>query len=159
MRTLIVYGTKYGCTEKCANILKDKLSGQTDLINLKTQKAPDLKEYDRIVIGGSIVIGRVQKEVSDFCTKNLEALGNTKLGLFLCSMREGEEAKTQLASAFPKELTEVATAKGLFGGEFMISRMGFMDKLIVKKVAKVEKDTSKILEENIDSFAEVVNRL
>lgn len=28
MNTIIVYATRYGCTEKCANILSEKLKGK-----------------------------------------------------------------------------------------------------------------------------------
>jgi hypothetical protein len=42
MNTLIVYATKYGCTEKCAVILSEKLTGKVDLCNLKGVKDVDL---------------------------------------------------------------------------------------------------------------------
>lgn len=35
MNTLIVYATKYGCTEKCTSLLSKKLTGKVELCNLK----------------------------------------------------------------------------------------------------------------------------
>ena len=35
MKTLIAYSTKHGCTEKCANKLKTRLTGEIELLNLK----------------------------------------------------------------------------------------------------------------------------
>ncbi|KAB3532814.1 flavodoxin domain-containing protein [Alkaliphilus serpentinus] len=157
MKTLIVYGTKYGCTEGCAKDLAKEVTGEVELCNLKNSKPADLEKYDKVIIGGSIVMGGIQKEVTEFCSTNLETLKGKKLGLFICCMRDGETAETQFNSAFPKELVEAATIKGYFGGEFILKKMTFIDKLIVKKVAKVSSDTSNILKENIHKFAEKMN--
>ena len=157
MKTLIAYGTKYGCTEKCAKMLAEKLEGEVYLYNIKTGKNVDLAQYDKVVIGGSVYIGRIQKEVTEFCTSNLNMLKSKKLGLFICCMRDGDIAEQELKDAFPQELRSNAVAKGYFGGEFIFNKMGFMDRLIVKKVSKVDKDTSNILTENIEAFAKTIN--
>jgi len=157
MNTLIIYATKYGCTEKCAEILSGKLSGKVDLCNLKTKKVPDLSQYDKVIFGGSVYMGKIQKEVSEFCSRNLNVLKDKKVGLFICAMREGDTAETELNTSFPEELLAKATAKESFGGEFILKKMSFMDRLIVKKVSKIDKDTSNILEENINRFAQLMN--
>ena len=38
MNTLLVYSSKYGCTEKCAKTLSKELKDKVDLINLKMLK-------------------------------------------------------------------------------------------------------------------------
>ncbi|MBM7614201.1 flavodoxin domain-containing protein [Alkaliphilus hydrothermalis] len=159
MKTLLVYGTKYGCTEKCAQMLKEKLSGDIDLINLKTSSTVDLSKYNKVIIGGSIYIGQIQKEVKAFCSQNMDLLKEKNLGLFTCCMGEGQRAEEQLNAVFPKELLDLAVAKEFFGGEFIFKKMGFIDKLIVKKVSKITKDTTNIYEENISRFAEVMNNV
>ncbi len=158
MNTLIVYATKYGCTENCVKDLAKKLTGKVVYFNLKSGNAPDLSQYDKIIVGGSIYIGRIQKEVSDFCSKNLDGLKTKKTGFFICCMRDGAIAESELNDAFPKELLAAAAAKDCFGGEFIFSKMNFLDKLIVKKVSKINKDTSNILTENINSFASIMNK-
>lgn len=158
MRTLIVYSGKYGCTEKCAGILAEMLSGETRLVNLKKNKNPDLSGYDSVVVGGPIYIGKINKEVKSFCAKNLDLLKGKRLGLFICCMAEGEQAKGELEGAYPKELLAAAAAKEYFGGEFMVSKMNPMDRLIVKKVAKTEKDVSNIMTDRIENFAQLMNK-
>ena len=74
MKTLIAYSGKYGCTEKCAAALAEKLSGETCLLNLKKDKNPNLSGYDSVVVGGSVYIGKINKEVKSFCIKNLSRL-------------------------------------------------------------------------------------
>lgn len=157
MNTLIAYTTKYGCTEKCAEMLSKKLSGTVELYNIKGGKELDLTKYDNVVIGASAYIGKIQKEAVDFCSKNLDVLKSKKVGLFMCGMQEKDVIQTELNSSYPQELLSHASAKEWFGGEFILKRMNFMDRLIVKKVSKIDKDTSNIQEENIDKFAQQMN--
>jgi len=75
------------------------------------------------------------------------------LGLFLCCMEKGKKAQEQFDAAFSKGLRAHAAAQGLFGGEFDFSRMNFLERKIVKKVAGVEGSVSRISEEAIELFA------
>ena len=156
MKTLIAYATKHGTTEKCAKMLSQKLTGKIDLCNLKDVKVVELSQYDKVIIGGSVYIGKIQKEVSDFSLKNLNVLKEKKIGLFVCGMNENN-IEIQLNDAFPKELLSGTVGKEFFGGEFIFKNMNFLERFIVKKVSKTDKDTSNILEENINRFAQLMN--
>lgn len=81
MRTLIVYGTKYGCTQKCAELLKERLSGKLFLQNTKSYRS-SLKEYDAVFVGGSVYMGKIRGEVSRFCRWHIKELLEKRLGLF-----------------------------------------------------------------------------
>jgi len=153
MKTLIVYTTTHGCAEKCANKLQQNLSGETELLNFKKSKPVNLENCETIIIGGSIHAGQIQKRIKKFCQGNLDIL-KKKIGLFLCCMYEGEIAQKQFQDAFPTELIEHATATGIFGGEFNFEKMNFIEKTIVKKVAKVENSVSRISDEAIIQFAQ-----
>ncbi len=157
MDILIAYGSKHGCTEKCANLLKEELDGKVDLINLKDTNKINLSKYEKVIIGGSIYMGKIQKEVSKFSSKNLEILKEKEIGLFICAMQSEEIVEKELNENFPKELLDVAKSKESFGGEFIFDKLGFMEKEVVKKVVKVNSDKSSILKENISKFAEKMN--
>lgn len=60
MKNLIVYATKHGTAKKCAEMLKTRLNGETVLANVK-ETPPDLEDFDTVVLGGSIYIGKMQK--------------------------------------------------------------------------------------------------
>lgn len=156
MNTLIVYATKHGCSESCAMMLCKQLTGNVELYNLKEKRVPVLAEYDRVIIGGSIHMGKIQKEVHDFCTKNMDILLDKKIGLFVCGMLF-EKADEELNNSFPKELSTRAIAKEFFGGDYRFNRMNYLDRLVVKQVAKVNNDISQIKEENIIRFAALMN--
>nr|WP_242847760.1 flavodoxin domain-containing protein [Fervidicella metallireducens] len=78
MKILIAYGTKYGCCEKCAKILSEKLNGTVDLFNLKKDENINLNEYDLVIVGGSIYAGKIRNEVMNFCRSNLDILKHKK---------------------------------------------------------------------------------
>ncbi|RKY83638.1 flavodoxin [candidate division KSB1 bacterium] len=110
LTTLIVCATKHGGTEKCANGPKNRLAGQTELVNLKKSVKIDLNDYVAIIIGGSIHAGQIQKRVKRFCSNRFDLLNQKRIGLFVCCMEEGEKATNQFNEAFPKELMNHASA-------------------------------------------------
>ena len=157
MKTIIIYSTKHNFTKKCAELLSEKLQGQVELFNLRQGNEVNLKAYDKVILGGSIYMGQIQKQVSQYCLENLNELKEKKLGLFICCMQKDDSAVKQLNEAFPQELVTKAVAKNVFGGGFSFSSMNFFEKLITRKVAKVKEDTSVIFEKNIMEFAERIN--
>lgn len=157
-KILIAYAGKHGCTEECARTLAGKLTAGADLCNLKEKQKVDLDAYDKIILGGSIYAGRIQKEVKDLCAKNENLLKGKKLGLYICGMSEGDTAKKQLEASFPQGLLDSALAKESFGGKLEISKMNFMEKKIIKMIAKTEADMSNVSESMIDQFAQAMNK-
>jgi len=158
MKTIIVYGTKYGTAEKCSKLLKAKLQGEVTLVNIKKESLPDITAFDNIIIGGSIYMGQIRKEVKKFCTENLNVLKDKRVGLFICGL-SNEDVITPFKNSFPEVLLNNAIAKEHFGGEVVFKRMNFLEGFIMKKVAKTDKDVSKLSEENINKFAESVNKI
>lgn len=159
MSTLIVYCSNHGTTKKVATKLKDRLSGEVTLLDISKQKQEiAFDDFDSIIVGGSIHIGNLQGKLKKFLQEYNHHLLMKKLGLFLCCMHDGEQAVEQMHNAFPEHLRENAVAIGLFGGEFLVSRMNFWEKLIVKKVAGATEDVSNIKDDKIQEFADLFNK-
>lgn len=156
-KTLIVYATKHGCAEQCTGKLGAALSGEVTALNIKDAGKIDLAAYDAVAVGGSIHAGKVQKYVQDFCAEHMEALKTKRLGLFICHMEEGAKADEEFAAAFPKELVDAAAAKGLFGGALNLERMNWLERAVIKKMAKITASVSKIDEGNIAAFARALD--
>ncbi len=158
MKTLIAYATTHGCTERCAGLLRDMLTGTVDLINLKKKDVIDFELYDTVILGGSIHAGTMKKSVKNFVKTHEQTLLKKKIGLFVCCMYEGEQAETQFKDAFPEPLRAHAAAKGIFGGEFDFSKMNFVEKFLVKKIAGVASDVTRIETEAIKKFANCIKQ-
>ena len=157
MSTAIVYITRHGCTGKAARILREKLGGDVTAVNLKSDGTPDLSQYDTVIVGGSIHVGRIQRRITKFIEKHLEELLAKRLGLYLCCMYEEERAEKQFEEAYPLELRDHACATGLFGGEFDFSKMNFFERKIVKKVANIEESVSRLDPGAIEEFARKIS--
>ena len=69
MKTLIIYASKTGTTEKCAGILGQNLKNST-IINLATIQNESIDKYDLIIIGSPIRMGMIDKRVKKFISKN-----------------------------------------------------------------------------------------
>lgn len=159
MKTLIAFATTHGCTEKAAYELKEKIGEKTIIINLKQDNNPDISDFDRIIIGGSIHAGSIQKRVTEFTAINLEKLLQKEIGLFICCMYEGEVANEQLKKAFPEKLHQIAKEEAIFGGAFDFKKMKFFERMIVKKVARVNESVSNVDHEKINSFASKMDKI
>lgn len=159
MKTLIVYGTKRGFTKKCAEILKTNLDGEVTVQNIKENSDINLKIYDNIIIGSPVYMGKIRKEVSDFCNNNKSSLLNKNLGLFICGMAEDDDLEDELKSCFLEEISNKATAVEFFGGEFNFKKMNFIEKTIIKKVSNTTESQEMLLTDNIEKFAEIFNSL
>jgi menaquinone-dependent protoporphyrinogen oxidase len=159
MKTIIVYATKHKCTEKISEQMKNYLGGNVTLVNLKKEPNPSIEPYQRVIVGGSIHAGQIQKRVKEFCNHNLNELRKKELGLFICCMEEGETAGKQFDEAYPEELQRYAKATAIFGGAFDFERMSFLEKMIVKKVAQVKHSTSKVDFEAVRKFTRRMDRI
>ena len=115
MKTLIAYSTTLGCTERCASKLKEDIGEGVEMIQISSRKKYDLREYDTIIIGGSIHEGRIQQSVRHFCTSNLQVLLQKQVGLFVCCMDQDDNEKEMIEQAFPPQLLESAGQRILRG--------------------------------------------
>ncbi len=140
-------------------MLREQLSGDVSLINLKKDRNPDIACYDTIIVGGSIHAGKIQKDIRRFCESNSYTLLQKSLGLYICHMQEGETAQREFDDAYPEELRAHAVATGLFGGEFDFEKMNFIERTIVHKIAKIEDSVSRIDVEAVRAFVEEVERV
>lgn len=152
MKTAIIYISKHGTTEKVARQIAEKLKiEENDIINFRKDRNPDITNYERVIIGGSIHAGMVQRRVKDFCEKNLDTLMNKEVGLFLSAM-DKDRYEEEFNNAFPEKLRNHCKAKAVTGGEFNFEKMNFLEKAIVKKVGNVDKSVSDINYQEIERF-------
>ena len=153
MKTVIIYISKHGTTEKVAKIIADKLNlGKTDLINLSKEKIINIESFDRIIIGGSIHMASVHKKTKKFCEYNNSTLLEKTLGLFLCCMETGEKSIEQFENAFSKDLRRHALSTAMLGYEYNLDKMNFIERILVKKISGSKESISEIDYKGIENF-------
>jgi menaquinone-dependent protoporphyrinogen oxidase len=159
VKTLIAYATKHGATRQYAEQLAGQLPGETTLVDLKKDPGVDVSVFDTVIVGGAVYFGQVQKEVRDFCVRNLALLRNKRLGLFICCLFDGQQAERQLQTAFPGELLEAALVKDAFGGRVNPAELTFAERLVTRVVARgtgMPEKCSRYSEDAIRRFARVL---
>jgi len=152
MHSLIVYLSQHGCAKKAAFFLQSLLGKETVIVDLYKDPEPNLEQFDTIIIGGSIHFGQVQKGIQKFCRKHHAELLYKTIGLYLCCMEKGETARVQFEKAFEEPLRKHASATGIFGGEFSITQMSVLEKMIIKKIAGVSQNVSTLDYSLIENF-------
>jgi len=153
MKTIIIFESLHGSTEKCANKLMELINDDITIVRLQENENVSIDDYDKVIIGGSIHMGVIQNRIEDFIKKNHNQLAEKKLGMYLCCMEEGETAQIQFNKAYPEELRKKALATGIFGGEFNLKKMNFFEKRFTRKATGIRSSVSKINEEEIRKFA------
>ena len=141
MSTVILYTTKHGTSAKCAGILQEKASEETRTVNLKDLPDFDLAPYDRVILGASVYVEKIQSEMTDFCVRNSELLLKKELGLFICSGDTGK-AGARYLKLFGKDIYSHAVSKKLFGSEIYWHKMNFIEKLAMRIIKKTKTSTS-----------------
>ncbi|WP_312884215.1 flavodoxin domain-containing protein [Clostridium psychrophilum] len=158
-----MYSTKHGATKKAAEMLKTKLAGDVNIVNIMLKPALQLEEYDNIILGGSIYIGKIQKKLSSFIGENLPLLLEKRIGLFICAAEKDETlVGNELKSAFTQVIFDHAIVKEVFGFELDMDKLGFFEKFIMSKVKGVKTSIHELSEPKIDIFAKNIikaNRL
>ena len=157
MKNCILFTTKHGSAEKAALLLKEKLKADTDIINLKIVKNPDISDYDTVILGASIYIGKIQKQMRKFIGENLNELLKKNIALFIMAGQK-EKAQETLYNAYPIELFDHAFAKEYFGYEMILEKMNFLEKAATKAQGVTE-SKSEIMHDAIEKMANQINEL
>ncbi len=114
MKTLIVYSSKYGTTEKCAQRIQNQLGEGCDLVNLLDKQTPDLAAYDTIMLGSSIYAGKMRSDVVKLVSDQESVLRDKSFGVFLCCKDEGEEALRYIEDNLPQWALGSSLFKNIF---------------------------------------------
>ena len=154
MKTIILYATKHGAAEDIAKRIAANIDG-ADTYDLKKGDAPQLGEFDCVIVGSSVYAGAFRKEAKAFLTENADELCYKRLGLFVSGMSESESDDV-FKTNIPDEVLKAATVKRSLGGAFDPKKANFFERLIMKAVTKQSGYVSNISDEKIKEFAEAL---
>lgn len=72
MKTLIVYDSVYGNTEKIAKAIGDAITGEVKVLRVGEVNSSELKVFDLIIVGSPTQGGRPTQAIQDFLKKVME---------------------------------------------------------------------------------------
>ena len=139
LKTLIAYGTRYGATastsEEIAKVLREE-GFNVRVVNAKEEKIRDINEYELIIVGSGMQMGKWTGEAEDFLKKFQKEFADKKIALFVSSMKtvSEREGKTEEVAESRKVALEDKVAEyrlkpislGFFGGVLDYNKMGFL---------------------------------
>ncbi len=139
MNTLIVYGTRYGATTGTAQEIARVLSEEgfnVKVADAKKEKIKDISEYELVIVGSGMRMGKWTDEADDFLKNFREELEQKKLAIFVSTMKtvSEREGKTEDVAKMRKVALEDKVtqynlhpiALGFFGGVLDFNKMGFL---------------------------------
>src|SRR5215207_11421451 len=86
-RVLIPYGTTEGLTARISEYVAEVVRGhEADTVDLKGSVGPEPDDYDAVIVGASIHMGKHEVYVLDFVRENRETLERLPSAFFSVSM-------------------------------------------------------------------------
>lgn len=133
MKTIVIYQSKSGFTEKYGNMIAEELG--CEAIALKKVTSIDLEEYDTIIYGGGLRAGIISglKKMNEICIEK----GKKDIILFATGASPKEMEKDIQAMwerNITKELLETVPHFYMQGG-LCYEKMSLPDKIIMKLAA------------------------
>lgn len=148
-KALIVYGTRSGTTADTSQVIADTLKREgfeVRVVNAKNEKVQSIGEYDIIIVGSGIQMGKWTGEPESFIKKFQKELSQKKLALFVsCGsanpLSEGEQRAKEISEGRKKYLEDKASdyglkpiALGFFGGCYDFNNMSWFFKRTLSSI-------------------------
>lgn len=124
----VIYKSKYGATKRYSGWLALKLNA--DLYEVSDIGKKDLKNYDTIIYGGGLYIGKIKG--IKFIINNYENIKNKKVIVFMVGIKNLNSAniKSILEKNIPKKiLSNIDTF--YFRGKINYNELSFKDKILI----------------------------
>ncbi|MDQ1280619.1 MAG: menaquinone-dependent protoporphyrinogen oxidase [Thermoproteota archaeon] len=139
MKALIAYATRYGATasssEEIAKVLREE-GIDVKVVDTKEEKITSISEYDLIIVGSGMQMGKWTNEAENFLAKFHKEFADKKLALFVSTMKSvsEREGKTEDVANMRKVSLEYKVSKynlqpialGFFGGVLDFNKMNFI---------------------------------
>ncbi len=166
MKGIIVFKSQYGSTEQYARWLSAKTG--LPMLPIQRASADRLKQYDFIVIGSNIKLGKIQ--ASGWINRNWWLLREKEVLLFTVSCYE--LGSSELHETLDRSLNALQQDHLAFfplPGRLSPDRLNWLDKFMLQLGSSIEKDPEmrekmregfdNVQMENLDELLEAVNCL
>ena len=125
-RLIVVYGTKHGSTREVAEALAQALDADV----FPAARIADLSDYDGVVVGGSLYMGRWHPDAVDFLRRHRRTLAEVPFAVFALGPSTMDppdvaESRAQLVRAVAKVPEIEPFAVAIFGGAIDPKKLRF----------------------------------
>ncbi len=155
--TLILYFGHYGSTKKAAELLASYLQDAV-LVDGMKEKVDNISNYERIILGTNIRVGKPNKVFRKWCKKNFSELKDKKVSAFVIAADGTKQGayRNQIASLLPN-----VHLISYFGGELNPEpAKGICRKIIqncIEELKKEDLELPSLHRNQIIDFANQIN--
>ena len=158
MRSVVIFATRTGTTEKCAKRLAKKM--QADLVNLTAHQKCDLSLYDTVVLGCNVRNEKFNPAMLRFMKKHEQELLTKRLGLFICNGFAAGTNRYFMKNVSPY-LLNASILYDTLGGEYRLEHAkGFVDRWVLSRCIQAVKDGTGVgpvlSKKKVDDFAAIM---
>lgn len=169
LKIAIVYSTVGGTTKECAELLAKELKNQEVELFEIGKREPALSDFDVVVVGFPIMMGKAEKRARKYIKKHEGELESVKTAYYICCGFV-DCFDDYAEKSIPASLRERAIDVTCLGGSLDPQRFKGINKLIVKSVRSEilgggdngdeRKDMSlpTIMDENISQLADKIRK-
>ena len=148
-KALIVFGTRYGTTAGTSEIIAETLRKngfEVKVVDAKREKLQGISDYNLIIVGSGIQMGKWTSEPENFLKKHQNELLRKKVAFFVsCGsanpISEGEQKNKEMEEGKRKYLENKAAeyglkpvAMGFFGGCYDFNKMPWFFKKTLSSI-------------------------
>ena len=169
MKIAIIYATVGGTTRECAELLRKELVHQDVTLVDMNESDINLDDFDFVVIGFPIRMGKALKSARKYMKKHEDILLDMDVAYFItCGFIDCFDEYA--AKVIPDKLRDSAIDITCLGGSLDVSRFKGFDRLVVKSVraeilgggengeARDDMMLPTVLEENIAQLADKIRK-
>ncbi|MDW7674700.1 MAG: flavodoxin domain-containing protein [Bacillota bacterium] len=145
-KVLVAYASQYGTTGEVAREIANTFVNQGVEADVKLiENVTDLSQYNNVIVGSSVRIGKWLPEATEFVENNKKQLSKLNVAYFLTSLTLGTSQKQEEKDEIAKILDDIQQqipevkplAKGLFAGVLDFSKLSPAMKMGLKIMGKV----------------------
>jgi len=141
MRVLIAYGTTEGQTARISEYLADVIrehGHEAYAADIKNSGTSEPDDYDAVIVGASIHMGKHEDYVRDFVRENRDALERLPSAFFSVSLaaHDNMEEAEGYIEEFVEETGWRPDMVGLFGGALLYTQYGFIKRFVMKQITR-----------------------
>lgn len=120
MKTLVVYDSAYGNTEKIARAIGEAITGEVRVLHVGEVSSPELETFELLIVGSPTQGGRPTKAIQDFIKKApVTVFEGTNVAAF------DTRIPSRLARIFGYAAGRIARSLKSKGGNLVVPPEGF----------------------------------
>ncbi len=149
MSTIIIYDSRYGFTQKCAEYIQEKVSG-AKMFHVKDKY--NIEDFTEVYLGCYIDDGKIHKAMRKYIERNRLLLMRKEVKLF-CTCVDNDDFTSALQNSIHPEL--FYHAKYVCpGGEIKYDQLTNKEKKLLQKRINVDRSMYQFYPERLDKLIE-----